>query len=64
MIDEGEWTVEGVAKGSPMYLQSSDFDCDAIITVNGDFETYTHQIKYYEELAERLNATRFNLPKL
>lgn len=60
-LETGTWTV--VKGGTGLYLQSSDFTHDAILQVNGDFESNEQELDYAQEIARRLNAQRPELSK-
>jgi hypothetical protein len=56
-VDRGEWEVYiGSSDPDKVYLSSSDFKHDVLLTVGGDFASKQHKMEYARLLAERLNA--------
>jgi hypothetical protein len=53
--DRGIWTV-GVDGMTKEFIESSDFNHDVRLYLNGDFETDTQRLNYLQHIAERLNA--------
>ncbi len=49
-----EWSV-GTDPSKEVFIQSEDFTHDVRLYVNGDFETSSQQLKYAQNIADKLN---------
>ena len=52
--DRGTWTVGQTE--SQEFIESSDFNHDVRLYLNGDFETDTQRLNYLQHIADRLNT--------
>ena len=52
--DKGIWTVGQTE--SQEFIESSDFNHDVRLYLNGDFEDDTQRLNYLKHIADRLNA--------
>lgn len=59
--DNGPWQV-GI-QCEKVYVMSSDFKHDAILTIEGDFLSVLEKIDYGIMLCEKLNRSRYDFPK-
>ena len=52
--DRGTWTVGETE--SQEFIESSDFNHDVRLYLNGDFEDDTQRLNYLQHIADRLNT--------
>ena len=57
--DRGTWTVGQTE--SQEFIESSDFNHDVRLYLNGDFETDAQRLNYLQHIADRLNTHPANL---
>jgi len=53
-LDRGAWTVGQTE--SQEFIESSDFNHDVRLYLNGDFETDAQRLNYLQHIADRLNT--------